>query len=100
MREMSECPAVLVTMLISVSGLGSVDIFKKDHIKVWYITNWWNIMLNSTGNVQTCIHGDRFWQFYGVKNIREDGSWQLILDLWEEKEACDMKQKQIKTAAY
>lgn len=57
-------------------------------------------MLNSTGNVQTCIHGDRFWQFYGVKNIREDGSWQLILDLWEEKEACDMKQKQIKTAAY
>lgn len=34
MREMSECPAVLVTMLISVSGLGSVEIFKKDHIKV------------------------------------------------------------------
>lgn len=61
MREMSECPAVLVTMLISVSGLGSVEMFKKDHIKVWYITNWRNIMLNSTGHVQTCIHGDRFW---------------------------------------
>lgn len=42
-------------------------------------------MRNQTWHKQTWVHGDRLWQFYRVKDIGEDGSWQLILDLWTEK---------------
>lgn len=42
-------------------------------------------MQNQTWHKQTWVHGDRLGQFHRIKDIGKDGSWQLILDLWTEK---------------
>lgn len=76
--KISECPAALVTMLISVRGLGSGTWTKMNQHKNTAIKNQITQV-----NVQTCVHSDRLWQFDRVENIREDGSWQLILDLYK-----------------
>lgn len=78
MREMSEWPAALVTMLRSVRGLGSVQ---NDEIG----QNRQKQQTKHRSAQQTCVHGDRLWKLYWVKNVGKDGSWELILDL------CDVR---------